>query len=41
VPLNPDEGYSMGMHESSKAEFVFPHGTYWSDPATKKLHGLE
>ncbi|ORY92921.1 mandelate racemase/muconate lactonizing enzyme [Leucosporidium creatinivorum] len=41
VPSNPDEGYSMGMHESSKAEFVFPHGTYWSDPANKKLHGLE
>ncbi|KAK4049104.1 hypothetical protein OIO90_005574 [Microbotryomycetes sp. JL221] len=41
VPLNPDEGYSIKMKEESKAEFVFPHGSYWSDPANKKLHGLE
>jgi L-fuconate dehydratase len=40
VPQNPDEGYSMGMHEASKAEFVFPHGKYWSDPKNMKIHGL-
>lgn len=30
----------MGMKPESKAEFVFPHGSYWSDPENKKLHGL-
>lgn len=40
VPSNPDEGYSMGMKEASKAEFVFPHGKYWSDPENMKIHGL-
>ncbi|KAL8292538.1 hypothetical protein RQP46_001150 [Phenoliferia psychrophenolica] len=41
VPTNPDEGYSIAIKESSKAEFVFPHGSYWSSPEAKKAHKLE
>ncbi|KAG8702448.1 hypothetical protein FRC09_004727 [Ceratobasidium sp. 395] len=29
VPSHADEGYSTEMHESSIAEFGFPHGSYW------------
>ncbi|KAG8715726.1 hypothetical protein FRC08_010231 [Ceratobasidium sp. 394] len=29
VPSHADEGYSTEMHDSSIAEFGFPHGSYW------------
>ena len=29
VPSDPTEGYSIGMHEESKAAYVYPHGSYW------------
>ncbi|GAA5958994.1 hypothetical protein JCM8115_000717 [Rhodotorula mucilaginosa] len=29
VPTDPTEGYSIGMHEASKAAYVYPHGSYW------------
>lgn len=40
VPQNPNEGYSIEIKEASKAEFVFPHGTYWSSPEAIAAHGL-
>lgn len=40
VPLNPNEGYSIEIKEASKAEFVFPHGSYWSSPGAKIAHNL-
>ncbi|PFH48974.1 hypothetical protein AMATHDRAFT_76464 [Amanita thiersii Skay4041] len=30
VPSNPDEGYSIEMHESSIAEYEWPNGSYWA-----------
>lgn len=29
IPSDPSEGYSIGMHEASKAAYVYPHGSYW------------
>ncbi|KDE08352.1 mandelate racemase [Microbotryum lychnidis-dioicae p1A1 Lamole] len=41
VPSNPDEGYSIQIKDESKAQYIFPHGSYWSSPEAKKAHGLE
>ncbi|GAA5848137.1 hypothetical protein JCM9279_007469 [Rhodotorula babjevae] len=30
IPLDPSEGYSIGMHAESKATYVYPHGKYWA-----------
>ncbi|KAG8943346.1 hypothetical protein FRC00_011248 [Tulasnella sp. 408] len=29
VPANPEEGYSIQMHDSSIAEYEWPNGSYW------------
>ncbi|KAH8829281.1 enolase C-terminal domain-like protein [Flagelloscypha sp. PMI_526] len=35
VPNNPEEGYSIQMHQSSIAEFEWPNGSYWVGAAKK------
>jgi len=35
VPQDPEEGYSIEMHQSSIAEFEFPNGSYWVGAAKK------
>lgn len=37
VPLDPNEGYSIGMHDESKATYVYPHGKYWSGAGADKV----
>lgn len=37
VPLDPTEGYSIGMHAESKATYVYPHGKYWSTAGQDKV----
>ncbi|BGP39852.1 hypothetical protein JCM10450v2_003825 [Rhodotorula kratochvilovae] len=36
VPLDPSEGYSIGMHPESKAAFTFPHGAHWAGVAAEE-----
>ncbi|GBE83760.1 L-galactonate dehydratase [Sparassis crispa] len=35
VPSNPVEGYSIEMHQTSIAEFEWPHGSYWVNARAK------
>ncbi|KAG8894565.1 hypothetical protein FRB99_001135, partial [Tulasnella sp. 403] len=36
VPNDPNEGYSIQMHESSIAEYEWPNGTYWTKATSGK-----
>ncbi|GAA6022526.1 hypothetical protein JCM10207_006575 [Rhodosporidiobolus poonsookiae] len=36
VPLSSAEGYSVEMHEASKAQYLYPSGTYWASVVGKQ-----
>ncbi|BGO99515.1 hypothetical protein NBRC10513v2_003612 [Rhodotorula toruloides] len=42
IPSDPTEGYSIGMHEASKAAYVYPNGSYWTnDHAAARLVAIK
>ncbi|GAA5908317.1 hypothetical protein JCM6882_006800 [Rhodosporidiobolus microsporus] len=41
IPLNPLEGYSIEMHEQSKATYLYPSGTYWAGVLAAEQGGMK